>query len=131
MRIFSSGVGDPMLLDSRDGLAELHDKLQGFLASEAEQFRAVAETDGDPAPYETFLRGLRISKSTGAILLRQTADEWLELSGSLANLKRYVSYLYFAPGIESDHHHPEHVDLPGYLDPKSLNLIIEADSSWK
>ena len=131
MRIFSSGVGDPMLLDSRDELARLHDELQSFLLSPRGDFAAAARTDGDPAPYKRFLGGIRVRKSEGPIVLREGADEWLELTGSVSNLRRYVSFFYFEPGTETDHHHPEYVSVPGYFDPSSMSLIIEADAFYE
>ena len=131
MRIFSSSVGDPMLLDSRDRLAALHEQLEAFLVSSEPQFSIEAKVDGDPAPYAEFLPGLRITKTKGPIALRRGPDRWLELSGSCTNLRRYIGHFYFEPGTEADHHHPDNVDLPGYLEPGSLRLIIEADAYWE
>lgn len=120
-----------MLLDSRDRLATLHEKLEAFLASTEPKLSVEAEVDGDPAPYAEFLPGLRVFKTAGSIVLRRGGDGWLELSGSRPNLERYVAHFYFQQGTESDHHHPDNVDLPEYFTPGSLRLIIEVDSFWE
>jgi hypothetical protein len=59
MRIFSSKGRTPMLLDSRDRLARLHE-LNAFLASAETHCSIAARCDGDPAPYERFLPGIRV-----------------------------------------------------------------------
>ena len=120
-----------MLLDSRDNLAQLHSDLRAFIASASLELSLPAEQSGSPAPYETFLPGLRVRKATGPIVLRHAADGWLELSGSAENLLRYSAYFWFPPGEESAHHYPEHSSVPGYLSPSSMSLIIEADSTWE
>jgi hypothetical protein len=131
MRIFHSRVGDPMLLDSRENLTQVHDSLQTFLSSDEVELELNAKQDGSPAPYEAFLPGLRVRKGAGPIVLSQLPNGWLVLEGSRENLGRYSSYFYFKPEQKSGHHHPEHCNVPGYLSPGSMNLIIEADSTWE
>jgi hypothetical protein len=130
MRIFHTRDSTPMLLGSRAQLAQLHRALEVFLSSEAMELELCADQDGDPRPYEAFLPGLCVRKSAGPIVLRQLATGWLALEGSMENLHRYASYFYFRPEQESGHHHPENCDIPGYLSPASMSLIIEADSTW-
>jgi len=129
MRIFHSKGTDPMLLGSRAQLSRLHDTIQVFLSSSSVALELPAEQDGEPAPYEAFLSGLRIRKTTGPIVLSQLASGWLVLEGSVENLGRYTSYFYFRPEQESGHHHPENCNVPGYISQSSMNLIIEADST--
>jgi len=119
-----------MLLDSRDNLAQLHTALQTFLASSSLELLLPAEQSGDPAPYEAFLPGIRVRKTSGPIVLRRLADGWLDLAGSTEHLLRYASFFWFPPGEDSGHHHPEHSRVPGYMSPSSMSLIIEADSTW-
>ena len=119
-----------MLLGSREQLDRLHDKVQVFLSSSSFDLELPAKQDGEPAPYEAFLLGLRIRKTTGPIVLSQLASGWLALEGSVENLARYASYFYFRPEEESGHHHPENNNVPGYASQSSMNLIIEADSTW-
>ncbi len=119
-----------MVLDSREGLVELHGRLQAFLSANSVELELHAEQDGDPAPYEAFVPGLRVRKGTGPIVLGQASDGWLVLEGSEENLRRYVSYFYFKPEQEAGHHHPENCNVPGYVSSRSMNLIIEADSTW-
>jgi hypothetical protein len=130
MRIFHSKGSDPMLLGSRAQLDRLHDTIQVFLSSSSVALELPAKQDGDPTPYEALLPGLRIRKTTGPIVLSQLATGWLALEGSVANLGRYASYLYFRPEETSGHHHPENCNAPGYISQTSMNLIIEADSTW-
>lgn len=130
MRIFHSQGNDPMLLGSRAQLGRLHDTIRVFLSSSSFDLELPAKQDGEPAPYEAFLPGLRIRKTTGPIVLSQLPSSWLALEGSVENLVRYASYFYFRPEEESGHHHPENCDVPGYVSQSSMNLIIEADSTW-
>jgi hypothetical protein len=69
MRIFHSRVGDPMLLDSRENLTQVHNSLQAFLSSDEVELELKAKQDGSPAPYEAFLPGLRVRKRAGPIVL--------------------------------------------------------------
>ena len=128
MHIFYSPNQDPMLLDTRVGLAGIHQRIEVFLLSESSNLELAAETAGDPRPSQEFLPGLRITKTEGSIHLRQANDKWLELSGSIGNLRIYASHFLFDK--EDGHHHPEYVSKPGYLSHGTMSLIIEADSGW-
>jgi hypothetical protein len=50
--------------------------------------------------------------------------------GRITPTRDNASYFYFRPEEESEHHHPENCDVPGYVSQSSMNLIIEADSTW-
>jgi hypothetical protein len=117
MRIFNSSSGDPMLLDTSQGLRTLQQAFAAFLASPSSATSFAAATDGSPTPYDEFLLGLRVSKG-GANQLQLSADRWLELSGSSQDLQAFHESLAPADG---DHLH-------WYSDP--ISLIIEADDSW-
>ena len=127
MRIFYSRDSDPMLLDTGAGLNELHQQLNTFLASSVMEDSIPAEVTLSPAPYQEFLKGLRIQKTEGPIMLLLSQDRWLELAGSENNLKNFVSHFYFRKPEEDGHHHPAHAN---YMAAGSLGLIIEADSTW-
>jgi hypothetical protein len=94
-----------------------------------------AKMSGSPEPYQRLLRGLRVRKDEGRIRLLLSADDFLELSGSLENLARYIEHFSFDDDEEGAHHHPEHEydatgPLPGYMAPESEWLIIEVDSVY-
>jgi hypothetical protein len=127
MRIFYSHEHTPMLLDTAATLNILHQQLLSFLTSSLKKISITAEVSLNPAPYDMFLNGLRVEKTQGSIMLRLSQDHWLELTGSEANLAKYVSHFHFGNIEDNDHHHP---DNGNYMSTGSLRLIIEADSTW-
>ena len=125
MRIFHSYGSNPVLLDTNTRLNMLHHQLHEFLSSSAKDISIQAMTTLSPEPYEEFLKGLRIKKTNGKIMLSLSQDRWLELSGATSNLFKYVEHFKFEN--EDDHHHPDHAN---YMSKGSMSLIIEADSTW-
>src|SRR5262245_28215770 len=115
MRIYFSRGQDPMLLDSLVGMNALHEQLLRFVVSDQTVLALAADLSGIPAPYSELLAGLRIRKSEGPIHLRLTEDRWLSLTGSKENLSRYASFFEFDESEEGAHHHPEHVNVSGYI----------------
>src|SRR5437016_1912096 len=103
MRIFNAAVGDPMLLDSAQGLRLLHQRLAGFLNSGAQEASFPALTSGDPAPYTEFLVGLRLRQDPQRSQLWIADDRWLELSAPWAELQKFVQK--FVGLTDGDHHH--------------------------
>lgn len=128
MRIFYSPDSDPMLLDTGARLNALHHQLKEFLASSAKDAIFEAEVTHSAEPYHEFLKGLRLQKAQGPIMLRMTADRWLELTGSEDYLAEYVSHFKFEECEEDAHHHPDNAD---YMARGSMRLIIEVASSRK
>jgi len=119
MLIFNSPNGDPMLLDSVQGLRDLHDRLEHFLNSSAQEASFPAITTGEPAPYEEFLGGLRVTKNEKSSSLSFANDRWLVLLAPPKELMGFSKILL----VEEDgaHHH-------WYSNP--VALIIEADN-WR
>jgi len=133
MYIFFSPQSAPMLLDSFEEMKSTYRLLIEFLSSPKSTLTLSAKTKGSPAPYDTFLSGLRVTKTKGPIHLALTDDGFLDLNGSPENLSHYVASFKFGENEEGEHHHPEHAfrdgqSLHGYLAPESLSLIIEVDS---
>jgi hypothetical protein len=95
MRIYYSQDTGPMLLETGVNLDLLQGRLSTFLTSEIESDSVPAETAHSPAPYHEFLGGLRIQKTQGQVMLSLAEDRWLELTGSEANLAKYISHFYF------------------------------------
>ena len=118
MRIFNAAGGDPMLLDSAQGLLLFHQRLAAFLSSGGEEASFPALTNGDPAPYTEFLVGLRLRRDPQSSQLRIAEDRWLELSTSSAELQKFAEK--FLGLNDGDHHH-------WYSSP--VSLIIEADDA--
>jgi len=119
MLIFNSPYGDPMLLDSAQGLRELHEQLERFIVSPELEASFPANTTGDPTPYEEFLGGLYIKKSTGSSYLSFSNDRWLVLSASPEDLAVFNKTLLVTEDGEHNH---------WYSSP--VSLIIEADE-WR
>jgi hypothetical protein len=107
-----------MLFDTQQGLRALHDAIGAFLDSSSLTTSFDAATGGAPAPYDEFLRGLRISKG-GATRLQVSTDRWLELSGSPQDIHALNEHLFVS--TDREHHH-------WYTAP--ISLIIEAQESW-
>ena len=119
MRIFYSQVGDPMLLDTIKGMREFNKEFNTFVSSTAEKASFAAEINGEPDPYNEFLKGLRVEKTEGNARLLITEDKWLELRGSKTSIRELGSKL----NIEKDGDHKHF-----YCSP--VSLIIEVDESW-
>jgi hypothetical protein len=120
MHIFyTRGSGDPMLLDTKEGLHSLGAQLRSFLESSAEVAEFAASTEGSPEPYSEFLAGLRLIKSNEMVRLSLETDRWLVLAAGKEELERCVGK--FLLEEEDGHTH---------LYAKPMSLIIEADSTW-
>ena len=135
MRILISPQSDTMLLDSLTGMNGTFDQLQAFLEGSDTDIEFPAKMSGPLEADEGWLRGLRVRKGEGPIRLVRGPDQFLELSGSLANLARYIRHFSFDENEEGTHHHPEHEydaagPLPGYMSPDSEWLIVEVDSDY-
>jgi hypothetical protein len=119
MMIFNSSNGDPMLLDSVQGLRAMRDRFESFLASISRVALFPAITSTDPDPYDELLLGLRVIKDEDSTNLSISDDRWLVLSAPVDNLEQFCKLL----SVERDgaHHH-------WYSKP--VSLIIEADN-WR
>ncbi|MBU1354115.1 MAG: hypothetical protein KKB95_19795 [Gammaproteobacteria bacterium] len=120
MRIFSSEVGDPMLLDNEEGLRAFGSELEAFLASAASAHSFPSHTSGGAEPYAQFLEGLRVEKvELLAPELQIGEDRWLALKASvpeLVQLRERIGVLQ-----DGDHTHL-------YASP--ISLVVEADDTW-
>ncbi len=72
--LYARGSGDPMLLDTKEGLHSLHIQLRAFLESSAESAEFAVSTKGSPARYAEFLAGLRLKKGNGMVRLSLEID---------------------------------------------------------
>ncbi len=115
-----------MITDSVMGLNALAARLAKFLTSDDKCLFIAADTSGSPQPYDALLAGVEIEKGTGPILVARDSSKGLRVTGSVDNLKTWGSYFSFpADARHGDHHHPENVDRPNYIDSRTLSVIIE------
>jgi len=119
MKIFNSPNGDPMLLDTFQGMAEFRKEFKAFVSSSAQNMSFAADTTGNPEPYTEFLKGLRVHKSKGETTLTITKDKWLELLSGVNGLNELESQL----DLEKDGDHNHFYSTP-------VSLIIEVNESW-
>ena len=120
-----------MILDSVQGLNDVHRKLKEFIASTETALRLEADTWGNPQPYDEFLPNLEFKKTDGPIFVSFNEDRGIKVAGSVENLEIYTDFFQFAEDEDTDHHHPEYVlDKEDYIAPGTLSLIIEADNYY-
>lgn len=127
MRIYYSVGSDPVIQDSIRGLNEIHDNLKVFISSTDRILHLEADTSGSSGPYNELLHGIEIEKSEGGIFVNVTIQKHLKITGSAEHLSLYADFFQFAEHEEA-HHHPEYVDVPGYMRPGALSVIIEAEA---
>ena len=128
MRIYYSTPDELMLLDSLEGMNALHLSLEKFLDSQEQSLRLEAEQWGTSEPHDELLPGLEIVKGEGPLQLIMTPEKWLKLTGSLPNLKRYVSHFHF--DRDDEHHCPDRCEGRDYFSPASMSMVVEVCSDW-
>ena len=128
MRIYFARNSDPMITDTVAGLNAIAQRLRQFLRSDEPTTSLKADAAGSPEPYEVLLPGVEFAKTKGPILVELLPERGLRVSGSPENLRTWCSYFSFRENAQNgDHHHPEHLDRPGYIDPRTLSVIIEVE----
>ena len=128
MRIYYSTPDELLLLDSLAGMNALHARLERFLETCSIRLRLEADQTGTAEPHDELLPGLEIMKTEGPVELMMTPENWLKLTGSPLNLKRYVSHFRFEQ--DEDYHHPDHCGGRDYLSPVSMTMTVEVSSRW-
>jgi hypothetical protein len=118
MHIFySSGCGDPVLLDNVQGFYRLAQELRMMAAGANLDVAFAAEISRSPAPYAELLAGLRVRRlSVGHTSCSLGLDRWIELRISQGDLEKLC--LNLERLRDCDHTH---------LYSKPLSLIFEAD----
>lgn len=107
MRIFYSADSDPMILDSVENLNEIYNELVEFTGSEKQDIKISAIVKGNPEPYTEFLPYIELSKTEGKILVKFSEERGLVITGSTANLIKYIEAFRFSSDENGNHHHPE------------------------
>jgi len=127
MRIYYSAGSDPMITDTVAGLNAISSEMATFLSSPHLQCCLPAIMSGSPAPYASFLEGLKLEKRTGLLFVALDGSS-LNVRGSRENLEVWCSYFSFPESAtEGDHHHPENIHRVGYLEPGAMSVIIEVE----
>ena len=118
-----------MITDTVDGLNALAARLAAFVSSSETEYHVYAETSGSPERHEALLPGITFSKTAGSILVALDHPRGLRVSGSPENLSLWCSYFEFpASATDGNHHHPEYIYREGYIDSRSLYVIIEVQT---
>lgn len=126
LRIYYSQRSAPMITDTVSGLNALASRLREFLASEAPELLIETQSTGSPEPYDVFLRGLRVVKGVGPVLVSAGLGCELTVQGAVDNLAVWCGHFAFPPEAnDGEHHHPEYVSRPGYIHPNTLSVIME------
>lgn len=129
MRIYFTPGHDPMITDTVAGLNALASRLTAFVFSSETEFHVHAETSGSPEPHESLLPGIVFSKAGGPILVTFDHPKGLRVSGSPENLSLWCSHFEFPlSATDGDHHHPEYIRRDGYIDSRTLSVIIEVQT---
>lgn len=120
-----------MITGSVNELNALALHLSEFLAEQGQRTFFPADISGSAEPYRVLLRGIEIEKGSGPVLV-SLEGRTLRITGSTSNLQLWCSFFKFpADATEGDHHHPENVDRPRYIDPRTLSVIIEIRDETK
>jgi len=105
-----------MLIDTRRSLAELSERVRAMSTSAAQIAEYPAALSGRPAPYDEFLRGMRIKIVQGESSVDISRDRWLNLELSSGDLEKLCDNL----NVNEDGAH-------NHLYTTPISLIIEAD----
>ena len=118
MRILYSAKQDPMVIDTRSALTELSERVRTVAASANQFSEYPAAVSGRPAPYDEFLRGMRIKIIQGQSNVEISRDRWLNLELSCDDLDKLCDNLI----VNEDGAH-------NHLYTTPISLIIEADDN--
>ncbi|MBV2121958.1 MAG: hypothetical protein KUF74_10920 [Candidatus Thiodiazotropha sp. (ex Ctena orbiculata)] len=120
-----------MILDSVENLNEIYKELVVFAGSKEQKIKINAIVKGNPEPYSEFLPYIELSKTEGKILVIFSEDRGLVITGSTANLLKYIEAFRFNSDEDGNHHHPEF----GLVNENSFSMgglwpFIEADNDY-
>jgi hypothetical protein len=119
-----------MVLDSIAGLNKIHTQLSEFQRSEQPLIRLSADASGSPHPYKELLPVLEVEKTEGPIYVSVSTERALRITGVVDNLRVYSDFFRFRDDEDGSHHHPEHLQLSGYIRSGTLSVVIEADTTY-
>ena len=127
MRIYFSGDSEPMVTGTASEHRTTAVKVREFLAGSGESLVLSADTHGSPAPYTSLLKGIRVSRSDGAVSMRLSPEGEICVAGSAQNLSCWAERFVFPFESEAGHHHID--SRFDWVAPASVGLIIEADGA--
>jgi hypothetical protein len=128
MRLRWTPDGSLELAGNRVELHELHGVILATAAGPVSEARVLAQTDGDPTPYASFLSALQVRCTEGPLLIRVTENSELEAAGGAEALRGLVSFLEFGDD-ESDgaHSHVQFYDGHPFISPSSQPLVVSLE----
>lgn len=120
-----------MILDSVKNLNAIHAKLVHFVASPKEIINIEAVTYGNPEPYSEFLPYIEFAKSHGEVKVLFGENHGLIISGTPANLAKYIEAFQFDKDEDGNHHHPDFSLMnKGNASTNGLWPFVEADNDY-
>ena len=83
-----------------------------------------------PPPHNELLPVLEVEKTEGPIYVSVSTERALRITGVVDNLRLYSEFFRFRDDEDGSHHHPEYVELSGYIRSGTLSVVIEADTAY-
>jgi hypothetical protein len=105
-------------------LTSIRDACEKIAQGRIREAKFNAAVDGSPAPYEKFLRGLRIELRPGLLDVGVTPDRWLLTAGNENALHSAGSYFDFAGKSLGPHTHLEWYEGHPVLEPGAEPLVV-------
>ncbi|MBD9668863.1 hypothetical protein IB278_33410 [Variovorax sp. VRV01] len=100
-------------------------QIREFVTGSRESLFLPADVHGSPAPYAVLLKGIRLSRADGAVLMSLSPDGEISVSGSADNLGRWAERFVFSFESEAGH---RHIDSRfDWVAAASVSLIVEID----
>lgn len=121
MIISFSPPNDLELAGSSEELAAISDRVERL--QPGEHLVVACSTAGDPSPYASHLRQLRIEVAHGPVAV-SVRDEVLNISGSLLTIQAFASFLVFHGEQPGMHNHFEYFEGNEFISPTSIPLVI-------
>ena len=125
MRIYFSGDSEPMVTGTASEHSTTAAQFREFLAGSHDELFLPADVHGSPAPYAVLLKGIRLSRSGGPVLMSLSPEGEICVAGSAATLDRWAERFVFPSESDTGH---RHIDSRfDWVAPASAGLIIEID----
>jgi hypothetical protein len=125
MRIYFSGDSEPMVTGTVSEHGSTAAQVREFLAGSRDGLFLPADTQGSPAPYAVLLRGIKLSRSGGPVVMSLSSEGEICVAGSPASLGRWAERFVFPSDSNSGH---RHIDSRfDWVGPASTSLIVAID----
>jgi len=125
MRIYFTGDSEPMVTGTESEHSAMVAQVREFLAGSHEALFLPADVHGSPAPYAVLLKGIRLARSDGPVLMSLSPEGEICVAGSATNIDRWAERFVFPPDSDIEHRHID--NRFDWVAPASIGLIIEID----